>query len=90
MKTTLSVRPTLAIQLKPANRLKELRTEAGVRVMQLAVAARCSSQTIGAVERFGLTPGQDTQSRIAQALGVDATEIWPATGHAPATAEKRL
>ena len=59
------------------NRLKELRTEAGLVVWGLATQANVSPTTVTAIEKHGFLPRPKTQQRIADALGVPVYDIWP-------------
>lgn len=60
-----------------ANNLRTIRRSCGLAGWGLAVQAGVSPATIVAVEKHGHRPGQDTQQRIASALGVSVADIWP-------------
>lgn len=57
-------------------RLRAERTRRGVTLLALAIRARCSTQTIVAIERYGYVPIATTRDRLAAALEVDASAIW--------------
>jgi DNA-binding XRE family transcriptional regulator len=59
------------------HRLKALRQAHGLAIYGLAVRARCSPTTIGAVERWGYRPSVGVCERIAAALDVPVEAIWP-------------
>jgi len=59
------------------NKLKEVRKSRGLAQMGLAVKANISTTTVVAIERYDYTPSPNLRRRIAQALQVDETEIWP-------------
>jgi transcriptional regulator with XRE-family HTH domain len=69
------------------NRLRQLRRERGMPLLELAAKAQASTATISMIERFAHLPGIELRERLAQALGVPTTLIWPdlATPSAPAT-----
>jgi transcriptional regulator with XRE-family HTH domain len=60
-----------------ANRLRELRLARGVTQLWLAVAAGTTPAHIAVIERYFHYPRPDLRRRIARALGVDESEIWP-------------
>jgi hypothetical protein len=43
----------------------------------LAVQAKISTATLGAIERFGYVPSKERQERLAAVLGVGISDIWP-------------
>jgi transcriptional regulator with XRE-family HTH domain len=59
------------------NRLRELRHERGVPLLELAAKARASTATISMIERFDYLPGEALRERLAQALGVSTLLVWP-------------
>jgi len=59
------------------SRLKEVRKAQGLAMYGLAAAADCSPATIVFIERYGHNPRPDTKQRLAKALGVEVTDIWP-------------
>jgi DNA-binding XRE family transcriptional regulator len=59
------------------HRLTSLRQAQGLAIYGLAVRARCSPTTIGAVERWGYRPSMAVCARIAAALDVPVEVIWP-------------
>jgi DNA-binding XRE family transcriptional regulator len=60
------------------NRLRALRLERNLVQAELAVRARCSPGTVGAAERYGYRPSAAICQRLARALRVKITDIWPA------------
>lgn len=46
-------------------------------MQELAVKAHVSPATINTIELYGHFPRSDTRSRIADALGVPESAIWP-------------
>ena len=62
------------------NNLKTIRAEQGLALWGVAARARVSATTLSAVERWDYLPGPDVRRRVAAALGVDETTIWPETG----------
>lgn len=59
------------------NRLRELRCQRGLAQQAVAVAAGTNVPTIVAIERYGYVPQNDLRQRIAKAVGVEETAIWP-------------
>jgi transcriptional regulator with XRE-family HTH domain len=59
------------------NRLRELRRSQGLPLYGLAVKASVSPTIASIVERFDYRPGVKAGVRLAQALGVSETDIWP-------------
>jgi len=59
------------------NRLRSFRQARGFAIYGLAVLAQCSPTTIGAVERWDYKPTLPVRTRLAQALGVALSDIWP-------------
>ncbi len=76
-------------------RLRQLRTERGVKGRQLAVAAAVSPSLISQIENNATTPSIDVLRRIAAALHVKVGDFFdedsdpPAVNGAPPTATKR-
>jgi lambda repressor-like predicted transcriptional regulator len=60
-----------------SSQLRTIRRKHGLSLWGLAVRARTSPGTLSAIERWGYRPGTELQQRIATALGVAVTEIWP-------------
>ncbi len=59
-------------------KLRELRKAAGfTSVWGLAAKAGVSGGTISNAERYDYRPGPKVRARIADALGVPESEIWP-------------
>jgi DNA-binding XRE family transcriptional regulator len=59
------------------NNLKVLRVAKKLSVWGLAARAKTSATTVSAIERWGYRPGQDLSQRIAAALNVKVSDIWP-------------
>ncbi len=62
-----------------SNNLRSIRRTKGLALWGLAARAGVSATTLSAVERWGYLPGPDVRRRVAEALGVEAPEIWPQT-----------
>jgi transcriptional regulator with XRE-family HTH domain len=62
-----------------SNKLAEIRTQSNFKLRELAIRARVSASTLSDIERYGYVPRLTTQQKIAQALDVEATIIWPET-----------
>jgi len=58
-------------------RLQKAREVRGMTRAALAAAAGTTPWYITWIERHGHVPRADLRRRIAQALGVDESEIWP-------------
>ena len=68
----------LTVETEAGNvRMKALRVERGLAIYGLAVRARCSPTTIGAIERWGYRPSAAVCERLAAALGVTVADILP-------------
>jgi DNA-binding XRE family transcriptional regulator len=63
---------------KPTNHLKQVRQACGLALYGLAARAKVSPTTLSAIERWDYHPRSDVRERIARALGVRVTDIWPA------------
>jgi DNA-binding XRE family transcriptional regulator len=59
------------------NRLRELRKERGYALWGLGAAADVSASMLSAIERWDYLPSRPVRQRIADALGVEASAIWP-------------
>ncbi len=59
------------------NRLREMRLQQKLAQQAVAVRAGTNDATIVAIERYGYLPGADLRKRIAQAVGVEESDIWP-------------
>jgi DNA-binding XRE family transcriptional regulator len=59
------------------NNLKVIRIAQKLSVWGLAARAKTSATTVSAIERWGYRPGKDLSQRIAEALHVKVTDIWP-------------
>jgi transcriptional regulator with XRE-family HTH domain len=72
MTTTVARPPTMAAEKDPAfkDRLRELRTAAGVTQLDLAFRAHIQPSTVARLERGTVRPSWDTVVAMAKALGV--------------------
>lgn len=68
-----------------SNHLKEQRIEVGCKMRELAIKAGVSASMLSDIERYNYQPREVTKEKIAEALGVEVSRIWPST---PATANK--
>jgi DNA-binding XRE family transcriptional regulator len=59
------------------NNLKVIRMARKLSVWGLAARAKTSATTVSAIERWGYRPGKDLSQRIAVALNVKVSDIWP-------------
>jgi DNA-binding XRE family transcriptional regulator len=57
--------------------LRACRRRQGLSLWGLAVRIGTSPGTLSAIERWGYRPGAELRQRIALALSVAVTEIWP-------------
>jgi DNA-binding XRE family transcriptional regulator len=64
------------------NRLREFRREHGLALWGLTARTGVSASTLSAIERWDYVPTSHVQQRIADALGVDVSAIWPECGGA--------
>jgi len=62
------------------NYLRKWRLELGFSMQELAVKAHVSPATVNTIERYGHLPGEDVRARIAAAMGVSESVIWPSLG----------
>jgi transcriptional regulator with XRE-family HTH domain len=69
-----------------ATKMKELRTQQGIRLEQLASATGVSINTLRGYERGARVPGVDSARRIANVLGVGLLECLSGPLTAPADA----
>jgi len=65
-------------------RVKDLRQQRGWSQWALATRAGTSPTMLCAIEKHGHVPGPDLQRRIAQALEVSVTDLWPEPAPEPA------
>jgi len=70
--TTTTPRP-----LAGNHRLREARTTANLALRGLTARSGVSATTLSAIERWGYLPAPETRSRIAAALGISISELWP-------------
>jgi lambda repressor-like predicted transcriptional regulator len=63
-----------------ANRLWELRREHDLALWGLAARTGVSASTLSAIERWDYLPTPPVRQRIADALGVEPSAIWPESG----------
>ena len=59
------------------NYLRKWRLEMKFSMQELAVRAHVSPATINTIEHYQHYPRADTRSRIATALGISETTLWP-------------
>lgn len=59
------------------NNLRRFRKLQGFTVRGLSVAAHVSTATIVAIELYGDIPAAKTREKIARALNVSSTTLWP-------------
>jgi len=62
--------------------LHSLRRAKGLTLQGLAAASNSSPATLVFIERYGQRPGADLRQRIAHALNVDESELWPEVAQA--------
>jgi DNA-binding XRE family transcriptional regulator len=60
-----------------SNHLRRLRKGQGLSLWGLAVCVGTSPTTLSAIEKWGYRPGAALCERIATALGVSVSDIWP-------------
>jgi lambda repressor-like predicted transcriptional regulator len=65
-----------------ANRLRDLRREHGLALWGLAARTGVSASTLSAIERWDYMPTPPVRQRIADALGIEVSVIWPEGGPA--------
>jgi len=65
------------VQRGRRNKLRELRQAQNLAQWGLAVDVGTSTAMLSAIERWGYRPGADLCERIAAALGVAVSDIWP-------------
>lgn len=58
------------------NRVRKCRESQGLLLVELAEKAECSNSKLSFIEH-GYVPKLPTMLRIADALGVQADELWP-------------
>ena len=59
------------------NQLRKWRLSLGYSQLELSVVAEISPVMIVSIERYGYLPGPDVRARIAAALNVSETTLWP-------------
>lgn len=59
------------------NRLREIRKGKGLAGMGVAARAGVSHATVIAIEKHSYLPVEITRRKIADALGVSESDIWP-------------
>ena len=59
-----------------SSQLKSIRRTRGLAIWGLSVMSGVSPSLLTAIEKWGYVPGRNTQSRIADALGVQVEDIW--------------
>ena len=68
------------------NRLKELRCRRGLAMWAVAAQSRVNPSLLSGIERYDYLPGATVRERIADALEVTITDIWPELSSEPAHA----
>ena len=66
-----------ATKTEVMNRLRAIRQAQKLSLWGLATHAKTSATTLSAIEKWGYHPGAGLRARIAAALGVQVTDIWP-------------
>ncbi len=59
------------------NNLREIREESNFRMWELTARCGVSASTLSAIERYDYKPSSKTREKIAIALDVPVTDIWP-------------
>jgi transcriptional regulator with XRE-family HTH domain len=59
------------------NKLRSMRKILGFSQQELMIAARVSIATLTAIERYGYVPGPKVREKLAQAMGLPVTKIFP-------------
>jgi DNA-binding XRE family transcriptional regulator len=59
------------------NRLKQVRHRRDLAIYGLSALSGVSPTILCAVERWGYCPGDEVRRRIAHALAVSVSDIWP-------------
>ena len=59
------------------NRLRELRCQRGLAMWAVAAQSRVNPSLLSGIERYDYQPSAPVRERIAVALGVAVTDIWP-------------
>lgn len=59
-----------------SSQLKSIRRARGLTIWGLSVISGVSPSLLTAIEKWGYVPSSNTQSRIAEALGVQIEDIW--------------
>lgn len=57
--------------------LRTIRLQKGLTISEVAVRSKTSQGTVVFVEKYGHTPKAETKVRLAQALDVPVSAIWP-------------
>lgn len=66
-----------ATKAEVMNKLRAIRQAQKLSLWALAARAKTSATTLCAIEKWGYHPGAGLRVRIAAALSVDVTDIWP-------------
>jgi DNA-binding XRE family transcriptional regulator len=66
-----------AMRITVGNRLKEVRQRQQLALYGLAALSGVSPTTLCAIEKWDYCPRDEVRRRIAVALRVDVTAIWP-------------
>jgi transcriptional regulator with XRE-family HTH domain len=65
------------------NCLRQIRQDKGLALRALAASSGVPAATLSDIERYGYHPSEKTRRQIAETLGVDVAEIWPALEGCP-------
>jgi len=75
------VQPVVTVEEHPGVRLRRIRKLQGLTFQALARRAGCSISTVRGIEVGGFIGSRQKRLDIAQALGVEAGDIWPDLKH---------
>jgi DNA-binding XRE family transcriptional regulator len=59
------------------NKFRQVRNVLGVPMIELAIKSRVSTATLVGIEKYGYTPGPGVRAKLAAALGVSESKLWP-------------
>ena len=59
------------------NALRALRQARGLTILGVAVPAHTAPSTIVAIEKYDYVPGRSVKERLAAALSVAVSDVWP-------------
>jgi ribosome-binding protein aMBF1 (putative translation factor) len=64
--------------MTPNNCLREFRRQRGWALRCLAAKSGIPASTLSDIERYDYRPSSRTKQRLADVLGLDVVDIWPA------------